>query len=324
VTPPRAVAPDGIPACSHDPGWTAYAPGDPPLAVFARPRLGGDDVPLGTDWLPTAFADANAARRAGPGDMWLVPAFGIGAPCASTTDPVDVGVCLVQGGSPPLAGCFSDADIAAGRAIMFVRSGHLAGIAPDGVQAVQVNGAFVPVRDNTYQAELPGVKAGDDVRVELVPAVRCEPSQAAYGAVPALVEGVRRERPRALEDAMARLGSRGAWRSHARVVEGRDGVNVWVVPDMPCDRYTGGDERVCLWVARGNLACDAPAALRRRGVSINFRRGNVVTVAGIAPAGARHADVAFGDLIYPFRVRDGVFGALVVKRIDGPVRIAYR
>ena len=51
VTPPRAVAPVGIPACLHDPGWASYAPGDPPLAVFARPSLGVDEVPLGTDWL---------------------------------------------------------------------------------------------------------------------------------------------------------------------------------------------------------------------------------------------------------------------------------
>ena len=60
------------------------------------------------------------------------------------------------------------------------------------------------------------------------------------------------------------------------------------------------------------------------GVSINFRRGKLVTAAGIAPVGARAADVAFGDLIYPFRVRAGVFGAAIVKRIHEPVRVSYR
>jgi hypothetical protein len=318
--PPAAPPVTDLP-CTRDRRWKTAAP---PLAIFARPRAAGDDVPLGTDWLPTAYADRNAARRTGLGAVWLVPVAGVGPPCAPASDTPAPGACLVDGNTPPMAHCFPYADIAAGRAIMSVRAGRVAGIAPDGVQSVQVNGAFVPVRDNAYEAELPGVEAGDEVRVELVPAVRCEPSQAAYGAVPALVEGAQREPPRALEDAMAGLGSRGAWRAHARVVVGRYGVNVWVVPDMPCDRYTGGDERVCLWVAHGSLTCDTPAALRRRGVSINFRRGNVVTAAGIAPAGARHADVAFGDLIYPFRVRDGVFGALIVKRIDEPVRIAFR
>jgi hypothetical protein len=127
-----------------------------------------------------------------------------------------------------------------------------------------------------------------------------------------------------LEHAMADLGSHGAWRDYARVVGQGDGVELWVVPDLPCDRATGGDERVCVLPSGGSLLCGEPRSVQRRGIWTKYGQGALTTVAGIAPAGARYADVRIRDLVHPLPVRHGVFGGMIADESGDPAHITYR
>jgi hypothetical protein len=320
-----AATPMVVATCSRDSGWSAYAPGDAPLGIFARPRSDGDALPRGTEALPAGFADGKAARRTGLGDVWLVPAFGVGEPCGQASDASAAGTCLVVGDAPPLAGCFSEADIADGRAIMFVSSGHVAGIAPDDVQAAEVNGVIVPVRDNAYEAELPGVAAGDEVRVRFGPSANeaCRPSQAVYDAAPELRQPPTGNPPAELEEAMAQLGSTGTWRPFARAADLRGGLEVWVTPDLPCDRSGAEAERVCILPQGGSLLCDTPAALERRGAWIEYPRREGRGLAGIAPRGTLRVVWRSGDATASVPMADRVFGGMITGGPYAKVNVRF-
>ena len=124
---------------------------------------------------------------------------------------------------------------------------------------------------------------------------------------------------------MSRLGAGDEWRAYARRLVMRDGVVVWVVPQLPCDN-TVSEERVCVVPHGGSPVCDTPTSIRRRGVSIILGHGALTAVAGIASRGTRYADIRVRDLVDPLPVRDGVFGGVIVDRfrITDPVHITYR
>jgi hypothetical protein len=319
------------------PAKDAEIPGKPQLAVFERPQTVDERIqPPGYGALPVDLVDNDSLRATGVTDRFrVVRVGGLSGDCDAARRPLDPGVCLIVGRESVAARCFGDQEVARGTAIAVAplpaakTTDWVFGIAPDGVERVKLTwaGGTVTARvaDNGYDARLDGVKAGDQVRIELErPEGGCDPSQKAIEAAPAVVEGELAGRSRALEDAMAEHGNGGAWRAYARVVTVRDGLKVWVVPDMPCDRATDGPERVCILPTGGSLLCGRPSSVQRRGISIQFGQGALTTVAGIAPSGVRYADVRVRDVVDSVPVKDGVFGARIVDRSNDPVDITYR
>lgn len=309
VTIPPALGAQETERCPHLDGWTAYAPGDSTLAVFRRPETAEDALPARVDWLHASVVDADNARRVAD-DLWLVPAMGFD--CDGAQNALDPGVCLVAE-SGPVARCFSDTAIAAAKAVAVTRRGAVAGIVPDGVTGVEIDGVQATVADNAFEASLPGVTAGDHVQVRLVGAPkRCGPSPQAYAAVPALERPPTGNPTRQLEMAMAGNGGHGAWRDSAREIKTPEGLRIWVVADVPCDRPTGGPEQVCLLPEGGPLACQTPAAIAQGGLLTQFERDNrQVVVAGIAPEGAKRVEVHVSDLIYVLHPVARVYGTSV-------------
>jgi hypothetical protein len=320
VTLPAALDAERAGGCAQ--GGTGYAPSGVKLSFFDRPQRAGDPLPGGVTWLPASMVDAPTVRQVGKGvfhrEVRLVIAAITPRVCTSDTQVFQVGACVVAGTGPRAAArCFTGAQIAAGAAVT-VAAGAAYGIVPDGIDSVELSwdggSAAATVTDNAYELPLDGVGAGDTVRVDLSGAVAgCAPSAALYEAAPALRRAPEGTPPRALDSAMQRLGSRGDWLAYARLVTTRAGVDVWVVPDMPCDRPGSDEERVCLLAISdgnaGSLLCDTPSDLRRSGASV--RSGQVV--AGFAPAGARWAEarVAGSRDVTLMAVQDGVFAARV-------------
>jgi hypothetical protein len=318
-------------------GIDSQIPGKPQLAVFERPQTIQDRFMAGGfGALPVDAVDEDSLRAPGAvGGIHLIRVGGVSGRCDAEQRPLDPGACLIVGNEVVAARCFGDEEVARGTAIAVApvpaakTTDWVYGIAPDGVDRVRLSwqGGTVTTRvlENGYATRLVGVKAGDGVRVELVPSASgCGPSEAAYRAVAALRDAPAAETPAALEHAMADLGSHGAWRRYARVVGHRDGVELWVVPDLPCDRPAAAEERVCILPTGGSLLCDTPDTLRRRGAWIKYGQGALTTVAGIAPAGARYADVRIRDLVHPFPVRHGVFGGMIVDESGDPAHVTYR
>ena len=356
VPPPgRGVAVLVLPAdpieatrgCTVD-DWTGYAPGKPSLGVFARPQHADDPLPGGYGFLPANSVDAEASRLVGDGEfsvpVRLVPVGGLFMPsgdlpgmerCPRTRPSEGPGVCLVAGeDTATVSRCFTDREISDGKAATVTRHGVVHGIVPDGTGLVSLSGprdrVMVPVIDNAYEARVPWLDTPGRLEITLHAAPRpvppdCEPSSAAYEAVPALRAPGGGHVPLELEKAMSRLGAGVAWRPYARRLVMRDGVVVWVVPQLPCGDPMS-EERVCVVPHGGSPVCNTPTAIRRQGASIIFGQGARTTVAGIAPEGARHADVRIRDLVYPLLVRDGVFGGMIVDRhrSNDPVEITYR
>jgi hypothetical protein len=307
--------------CEHAEGWTAYAPADPALSVFARSRAPADALPGVADWLPATFVLEQASRHVG--DLWVVPV--VGPNCRGSRDTLVGGVCLVARAEHPVARCFSDAEVNAGKAIALTAPGTVAGIVPDGFTAVSVDGITADVADNVFQAQVAGVEAGHQVRVRLagVPRV-CAPSQRAYAAVPALGQPPTGNPTRDLEIAMADNGNRGAWRDSAREITSRDGLHVWVVPDEPCDRPSQDDERVCLLPDGGSLACETPAVLARRGMIVRFRLHGRQGVAGVVPAGTRRVEAQIRGLVSPLVPTGGVYVDTLQGRPSDRIEVRLR
>jgi hypothetical protein len=253
--------------------------------------------------------------------------------CSTEPHIYEAGACVIAGtGARAAARCFTAAEIASGAAVAVAAPGLAYGIVPDGFDSVNVSwdggGAAATVHDNVYELRLDGAGAGDRVRVELSGAsAGCAPSAAAYEAVPALEVRPTRTPPRALADAMDRLGARGDWLAYARLVTTRDGVDIWVVPDMPCDRPGSREERVCLLPVRGghrgDFFCDTLA--EAHGERDAWTRSGEL-VAGFAPAGARWVEARTGrsgDGVL-MRVQDGVFGGLIKGPPDAAVALRFR
>jgi hypothetical protein len=125
---------------------------------------------------------------------------------------------------------------------------------------------------------------------------------------------------------MRRLGARGDWLAYARLVTVRGGVDVWAVPDMPCDRPGSTEERVCVLPVghgrAGSLVCATPAEVHRRGAWA--RSGEVV--AGFAPDGARWAEarVVGSHDVTVMAVEDGVFAATAPGPAGAPLHVRFR
>jgi hypothetical protein len=227
-------------------------------------------------------------REVGPG-LHLVLAAVTEQPCADK-QVFQAGACVIVGRQA--ARCFTGAQIASGAAVTFFR-GAVYGIVPDGIASVDLSwdggGAGASVQDNAYSIK--GVDPRGPVHVEPSGAAEgCTPSAAAYDAAPALRLPAEGTPPRALDEAMHHLGSRGDWLAHARHVTTRTGLDIWVAPDMPCDRADQRPERVCLLVVadeRPGTVCDTPADIARRSGWVESGR----VVAGFAPAGKRTAEI---------------------------------
>ena len=309
VTLPAAVDAKTASGCAQPVG--GYDLSGVTLSVFDRAQAAGDRLPGNLSWLPASMYAPGSVRQVGPG-LHLVMAGVTERPCADR-HVFQSGACVIVGRA---AGrCFTSAEIASGSAVTVFR-GTAYGIAPDGVESVELswNGgrAAATVRDNAYAVD--GVPANGRVHIEPSGAVAgCVPSAAAYGAAPALRLQAARKPPRSLAAAMQQLGSDGDWLAHARHLTTRTGVEIWVVPDMPCDRADPRPERVCLLaVADGRAApllCATPADIRQHGAWLES--GPVS--AGFAPADARWAEAKPADSrnVTLMHVDHGVFGSPV-------------
>jgi hypothetical protein len=302
---PAAIEAKGADRCADAAG--GYAPSGVKLSVFDRPETPGDR--LGDlSWLPASMYSQGSVREIGPG-LHLVMAAVSDQPCADQQI-YQAGACVIVGRAQ--AGrCFTGAQIASGAAVTLFR-GTAYGIVPDGIESVDLSwdggGASASVRDNAYAAE--GVPKDARVRIEPSGAVEgCAPSAAAYDAAPALRLQPEGTPPKALDTAMERLGSRGEWLAHARHLTTRAGLEVWVAPDMPCDRADQRPERVCLLAltdAQPRFVCETPARIAQQGALIGSDR----VVAGFAPAGMRTAEIRTdgSDAVERVPVEHGLFG----------------
>jgi hypothetical protein len=303
---PAAVVAGDADRCADAVG--GYAPGGVRLSVFDRAQTAADRLDGDLSWLPASMYAPGSVRQAGPG-LHLVLAGVTERPCADK-QVFQAGACVIVG--PAQAGrCFTGAQIAGGAAVAVFR-GTAYGIVPDGIASVELSwdggAAAASVQDNAYAVE--GVAAGE--RVRIVPsgaAEGCVPSAAAYDAAPALRLPAEGTPPRALDTAMRQLGSRGDWLAHARHVTTRTGLEIWVAPDMPCDRADQRPERVCLMVVADDgpgPVCGIPADMARGGAWLESGR----IVAGFATGGARWAEVrtAGSRDVELVGVDHGVFG----------------
>jgi hypothetical protein len=318
VTLPAAVVAADADRCAQAVG--GYAPAGVRLSVFDRPETAADRVDGDLSWLPTSMYAPGSVRQAAPG-LHLVLAGVTERPCA---DPqvFQAGACVIVGRAQ--AGrCFTGAQIASGAAVTLFR-GTAYGIVPDGVESVDLSwdggGTVASVRDNAYVVA--GVPAGE--RVRIVPSGApegCTPSAAAYDAAPALRLPAEGTPPRALDTAMQQLGSRGEWLAHARHLTTRTGLEIWVAPDMPCDRAEQRPERVCVLVVaadRPGLACSTPGDIARRGW---VQSGRVV--AGFAPAGMRTAEIRTvgSNDVELVAIEHGVFATDDINRTVADIRM---
>jgi hypothetical protein len=318
LTLPAAVQAVGADRCADAIG--GYAPSGVRLSVFDRAQTAGDRLGGDLSWLPASMYAPGSVRQVGPG-LHLVLAGVTEQPCADQ-QVFQAGACVIVGRQ---AGrCFTGAQIASGGAVTTF-GGTAYGIVPDGIESVDLSwdggGASATVRDNAYAVD--GVPAGKRVRIESSGAAEgCTPSAAAYDAAPALRLPAEGTPPRALDAAMKQLGSRGEWLAHARHLTTRTGLEIWVAPDMPCDRADQRPERVCLLVAaddRPGPVCDTPADIARQGGLVESGR----VVAGFAPAGMRTAEVRTvgSNDVELVAIEHGVFGTDDIKGTVADVRM---
>jgi hypothetical protein len=310
-------------SCGRD-APNGYAPGrdDLPVAVFARPSVPADRLPWGPGSLPADYVDETSLRSTGGPSVMRVA--GVGDTCAER-EALDRGVCVIVGSEFTAARCFTDADVVAGRAVVGV-PGSVSGIVPDGIGSVRLTSdgrsVTAPVVDNGYMAELPGITAGDEVRVELIRQTGCEPSKAAYDAVPGLRRGQAGTPPAAVESAMAR--ARGAWRSYARRVTTVTGLEVWLVPQLPCDVPGLVGERVCAMPEGGGMLCDWPAVIAEDGLVVRYRRGNLQSAVGVMPTWAKSVRVEMAHLIMPIEPVARVFSGSLRTLPGERLRVRFR
>jgi hypothetical protein len=303
LTLPAAADAASAPRCADAVG--GYSPSGVRLSVFDRAQTAGDRLPGDLSWLPASMYVPGSVRQAGPG-LHLVTAGITERPCGDN-QVYQTGACVIAGRAE--AGrCFTGAQIASGAAVTVFR-GTAYGIVPDGIESVELSwdggDAAATVHDNAYAVD--GVPANGRVHIQPSGAVEgCVPSAAVYDAAPALRLPAAGTPPRSLDTAMQQLGLGGDWLAHARHLTTRTGIEIWVVPDMPCDRDDRQPERVCLQADGGSLLCDTPSRIRAQGV---WRQSGQV-IAGFAPDGARRAEVRTGErnAVELAAVQDGVFG----------------
>ena len=318
LTLPAAVEAVGADRCAQAMG--GYAPSGVRLSVFDRGQTPRDQLGGDLSWLPASMYAPGTARQVGPG-LHLVLAGVTEQPCADK-QVFQAGACVVVGRQ---AGrCFTGAQIASGAAVTAFR-GTAYGIVPDGIASVDLSwdggGASGTVRDNAYAIE--GVPAGKRVHVEPSgEAAGCTPSAAAYDAAPALRLPAEGTPPRTLDAAMQQLGSRGDWLAHARHFTTRSGLEIWVAPDMPCDRADQRAEQVCLLVVaadRPGPVCETPAEIAQQGGLVESGR----IVAGFAPAGKRTAEIRTvgSNDVELVAIEHGVFATDDIKGTVADVRM---
>jgi hypothetical protein len=324
------------------------------MAIFEREQREPDALPsaVAPDDLPLTGYDARETRRPRiDADVTLVPSRGVRDGC---TDDEGPGVCVVAGmADPPVARCFTAADIGAGRAVALLEGGVLGaallvGIVPDGVDEVTLTAdgerATVPVVDNAFEATLPGVRPGTPVRMMPRPPVTCAPGvapelrdrvTALYGAPQ---EGFTPGRA-ATQAIVERSGVDAIAFDAARHWGGGDGVDFWVVPVVvggdPCAPAT----HVCVVAESEQGAAALCAAGAEPGAAkwrISPLPGGRSAAFGLVPdrataatvnAGGRSADVdaglnVFGGVL-PFRVPDDAAPEVEVTfaRIEGAPRV---
>ena len=280
-----------------------------PLRVFTRPRARGDALPPSTG-VPTGTIFPDGARRAGAedfaADVHVVPIAEPreGGGCDGELQAA-LGVCLV---ADAVVRCFTDAEVAAGRALAVTSPGVVHGIAPDGVGRVTLHAggeAFATdVQDNAYEISAP-VEAGEHVRLALERTEECRPSPELLEVLPVLRDGGWQTVP-------AGTGVR-EW---ARRFETGEGLELWAVAH--CD----GIEHACVVAIHSGKQVAEPCAtadqLRRSETSWQFEVAGRQAIAGMAPPGTRGVQVVSGGRVHDLAFAGGAYGGVLPPGVGSP------
>jgi hypothetical protein len=281
-----------------------------PLRVFTRPRARGDALPPSTG-VPTGTIYPDGARRAGAehfaADVHLVPIAEPreGGGCDGELQ-AQLGVCLV---ADAVVRCFSDEEVAAGRAVAVTSPGVVHGIAPDGVGRVtlHVGGetATADVHDNAYEISAPAA-VGERVRLVLERTEECRPSPELLDALPVLRDGSWQALP-------AGTGVR-EW---ARRFATGEGLELWAVAH--CD----GVEHACVVALHAGQQVAEPCAtadqLRLSETSWLFEvTGGRRAIAGMAPPGTRGVQVVGGGRVHDVAFAGGAYGGVLPPGVGLP------
>ena len=146
------------------------------IALLRRLPNGGDRLPaspqpIGT-WLPVGdYAPRSERRPHNSQRLTVVPTADVrtGPVACGATESRGPGACLVVD-KPLAARCFTLAEIRSGRA--FALAGErLTGLVPDGSSQIDFSvrdaHALIAVNENTVQATIKGLKAGEQIAVKL-------------------------------------------------------------------------------------------------------------------------------------------------------------
>jgi hypothetical protein len=287
--------------------------------------------------LPVTQYDPRATRAvSGLGErVLLVPSPAVNAPCGGGQH-AGPGVCVVVHAAN---GCYAVTDVLEARALSLVEPGRVVGLAPDGVDQVFVESGgdrtVATVVENTFLAELPGVKQGDRVTVRHMRRAldTCTPPPAMRELIPVLDRpadpgGVP---PAVRQSLRADLDSRIAAK-YARIAGGGDGVTYWIVPWLKCEDEATDHDTVCVYPlfegqeqggGGGRVCATAEELESGKGSWIHFPLPDGGdAVAGFAPPGTTSAFLRINrdDYGTELPVEDGVFaGTLVGHALKGEV-----
>ena len=299
------------------------------LALLRREQRSGDLLPDVPETLPVRTFAIEEMRRALPDPaVFVVPAHGVplGRSCRTGEG---AGVCLVE--LDRRYRCFPRAALVRGEVLMRLGDGRVAGLAPDGVGAVVLNGVETPVRGNAYLSAEP--EARETVELALEGAERCAPalSDRVAARLPLLGQDAAAPLPTAAQGAIEREIDRNearpvaAVRLDAAVSWGeRDRLSVWLVPAVSetAGRECAPADGACVVAipdgAPADAVCAAPLAADVRSAPLAGGRTMVFGLVDPDVTGMRARDGigrADDEVLVP--AHDGVVGGVAPFDGDG-------